>query len=117
MRRQTVRCVRSRLRTWSVSSHHGQIQVDERRNTIVLPINGFAVPFHINTLKSVVKQEEAGGGYSTLRLMFVTPGQIAGKKEDTVRRSGILHLGAAYAPAALRGRQRQLYPWLHLPLY
>ena len=58
-----------------------QIVVDSRRLTIILPINGYAVPFHVNTLKSVIKQEE--GDYTVLRFMFVTPGAITGKKEDT----------------------------------
>jgi nucleosome binding factor SPN SPT16 subunit len=49
-----------------------------------LPINGYAVPFHINTIKSAIKQEE--GDYTVIRIMFVTPGQIVGKKEDTVYR-------------------------------
>lgn len=49
---------------------------------MIVPINGYAVPFHIKTLRSVVKQEE--GEYTTLRLMFIAPGQITGKKEDTV---------------------------------
>lgn len=57
--------------------------VDIRRNTVILPINGFAVPFHINTLKSAIKQEE--GEYTVLRFAFTTPGAITGKKEDTVR--------------------------------
>ncbi|SCZ96389.1 BZ3500_MvSof-1268-A1-R1_Chr8-2g10162 [Microbotryum saponariae] len=58
-----------------------KISVDVRRSTVILPINGYAVPFHINTLKSIVKQEE--GDYTVLRFMFVTPGAITGKKEDT----------------------------------
>lgn len=58
-----------------------KIMVDHRRQTIILPINGFMVPFHINTVKSAVKQEE--GDYTVIRFMFVTPGQITGKKEDT----------------------------------
>ncbi|GAA5917004.1 hypothetical protein JCM6882_001301 [Rhodosporidiobolus microsporus] len=60
---------------------HQKIVVDARRLTIILPINGFAVPFHVNTLKSVIKQEE--GDYTVLRFMFTTPGAITGKKEDT----------------------------------
>ncbi len=40
------------------------------------------MPFHINTLKSLIKQEE--GDYTVLRFMFTTPGAITGKKEDTV---------------------------------
>ncbi|GJN94764.1 hypothetical protein Rhopal_007856-T1 [Rhodotorula paludigena] len=58
-----------------------KILVDARRSTVILPINGFAVPFHINTLKSLIKQEE--GDYTVLRFMFTTPGAITGKKEDT----------------------------------
>ena len=59
--------------------------VDNRRFTVILPINGFAVPFHVNTLKSAIKQEE--GDFTVLRFMFTTPGAISGKKEDTVRLS------------------------------
>lgn len=56
--------------------------VDQRAQSIVLPIYGFAVPFHVNTLKNVSKSDE--GEYTYLRLNFITPGQIAGKKEDVV---------------------------------
>jgi nucleosome binding factor SPN SPT16 subunit len=48
-----------------------------------MPVNGFAVPFHINTIKNVSKTDEAE--YTYLRVNFQTPGQLAGKKEDTVR--------------------------------
>ncbi|GAA5943636.1 hypothetical protein JCM10213_008931 [Rhodosporidiobolus nylandii] len=58
-----------------------KIVVDARRLTLILPINGFAVPFHVNTLKSLIKQDE--GDYTVLRFMFTTPGAITGKKEDT----------------------------------
>ncbi|KAH9814734.1 FACT complex subunit-domain-containing protein [Melampsora americana] len=58
-----------------------KIVVEINRRSFLLPINGFAVPFHINTLKNVVKQEE--GEYTVLRFMFIAPGQITGKKEDT----------------------------------
>ncbi|PWY99374.1 putative SPT16-general chromatin factor [Testicularia cyperi] len=57
-----------------------KILIDHRAQSIVLPIYGYAVPFHINTLKNVSKSDE--GEYTYLRLNFVTPGQIAGKKED-----------------------------------
>jgi nucleosome binding factor SPN SPT16 subunit len=49
---------------------------------VILPINGFSVPFHINTIKNVGKTEE--GEWTYLRVNFQTPGQLAGKKEDTV---------------------------------
>ncbi|EPQ27210.1 uncharacterized protein PFL1_05133 [Pseudozyma flocculosa PF-1] len=57
-----------------------KIMVDHRAQSIILPIYGYAVPFHINTLKNVSKSDE--GEFTYLRLNFVTPGQIAGKKED-----------------------------------
>ncbi|KAF9792417.1 FACT complex subunit SPT16 [Thelephora terrestris] len=58
-----------------------RIFVDRKASTIILPIHGFAVPFHINTIKNVSKSEE--GNQTLLRINFQTPGQIAGKKEDT----------------------------------
>jgi nucleosome binding factor SPN SPT16 subunit len=59
--------------------------VDRKAQTVVLPVHGFAVPFHINTIKNVSKNDE--GDFTYLRVNFQTPGQLAGKKEDTVRRS------------------------------
>jgi nucleosome binding factor SPN SPT16 subunit len=61
---------------------HKRIYVDEPRNTVVLPIYGFATPFHISTIKNVSKTEE--GDYTVLRVNFQSPGQILGRKEDTV---------------------------------
>ncbi|KZT44099.1 FACT complex subunit SPT16 [Sistotremastrum suecicum HHB10207 ss-3] len=58
-----------------------RIWVDRKNQTVILPINGFAVPFHINTIKNAVKNDE--GDYTQLRIIFQTPGQLAGKKEDT----------------------------------
>ncbi|KAJ9113650.1 hypothetical protein QFC22_005958 [Naganishia vaughanmartiniae] len=60
---------------------HKRIYVDEPRNTVVLPIYGFATPFHISTIKNVSKTEE--GDYTVLRVNFQSPGQILGRKEDT----------------------------------
>ncbi|CEH15044.1 fact complex subunit spt16 [Ceraceosorus bombacis] len=57
-----------------------RIFVDQRAQTVFLPIYGYAVPYHINTIKNVSKSEE--GDYTYLRFNFVTPGQIVGKKED-----------------------------------
>ncbi len=54
--------------------------MDSRAATVVLPIYGFAVPFHIHTIKNVSKSEE--GEWTSLRFNFITPGQILGKKED-----------------------------------
>ena len=57
-----------------------KVVVDHRNDTIIVPINGQPVPFHISTLKNASKSEESGFVY--LRLNFQTPGQISGKKED-----------------------------------
>lgn len=62
-----------------------RIVVDRRAETVVLPIHGLAVPFHIATVKNVSKNDE--GEYTYLRFNFVTPGQVGGvKKDDKVRR-------------------------------
>ncbi|KZT03503.1 FACT complex subunit SPT16 [Laetiporus sulphureus 93-53] len=58
-----------------------RIFVDRKAQTIILPIHGFAVPFHINTIKNASKNDE--GEFTYLRVNFQTPGQLAGKKEDT----------------------------------
>ncbi|KAI0721606.1 FACT complex subunit SPT16 [Cerioporus squamosus] len=58
-----------------------RIFVDKKAQTVILPIHGFAVPFHINTIKNATKSEE--GDLTLLRVNFQTPGQLAGKKEDT----------------------------------
>ncbi|KAI0273829.1 FACT complex subunit SPT16 [Gloeopeniophorella convolvens] len=58
-----------------------RIYVDRKAQTVLLPIHGFAVPFHINTIKNVSKNDE--GDFTYLRVNFQTPGQLAGKKEDT----------------------------------
>lgn len=58
-----------------------RVMLDIRYSTILLPIYGFAVPFHINTLKNLSKSDE--GEYTYLRFNFISPGQIAGKKDDT----------------------------------
>jgi len=51
-----------------------QIYIDTIRETIILPIFGFAVPFHISTIKNPSFTKADGDAY--LRLNFVTPGQI-----------------------------------------
>ncbi|KAG8217204.1 FACT complex subunit SPT16 [Butyriboletus roseoflavus] len=58
-----------------------RIFVDRKAQTIILPMHGFAVPFHINTIKNVSKSDE--GDYTYLRINFQTPGQLAGKKDET----------------------------------
>ncbi|KAG8825408.1 FACT complex subunit spt16 [Serendipita sp. 401] len=58
-----------------------KIYIDKKALTVVLPINGYAVPFHINTIKNASKNDEAE--YVYLRINLQTPGQLTGKKEDT----------------------------------
>ncbi|EEB07329.1 FACT complex component Spt16 [Schizosaccharomyces japonicus yFS275] len=57
-----------------------QILVDTRAQSIILPIFGRPVPFHISTLKNVSKNDE--GDYVYIRLNFITPGQVGGKKDE-----------------------------------
>ncbi|QRV75255.1 SPT16-general chromatin factor (subunit of the heterodimeric FACT complex) [Ceratobasidium sp. AG-Ba] len=58
-----------------------RIHIDRRNMTIVVPVHGFAVPFHINTIKNVSKLDE--GEFTYLRINFQSPGQLTGRKEDT----------------------------------
>ncbi|KAJ2160116.1 FACT complex subunit spt16 [Coemansia sp. RSA 552] len=56
-----------------------KIVVDERADTVVVPMYGMAVPFHISTIKSVSKNDE--GEYVYLRFNMVSPGQGVAKKD------------------------------------
>ena len=57
-----------------------QIIVDGRNMTVVLPIMGRPVPFHVNTIKSASKNDE--GEFAYLRINFLSPGQGVGRKDD-----------------------------------
>ena len=56
------------------------IVVDQNASTVVLPIMGRPVPFHINTIKNASKSDE--GEYTFLRINFLSPGQGVGRKDD-----------------------------------
>ncbi|RQM08033.1 hypothetical protein DH86_00001376 [Scytalidium sp. 3C] len=56
------------------------IAVDQKNSTIVLPIMGRPVPFHIQTIKNASKSDE--GEYAYLRINFLSPGQGVGRKDD-----------------------------------
>lgn len=56
------------------------VWVDAKASTVILPIMGRPVPFHINTIKSVSKSDE--GEYTHLRFNFLSPGQGVGRKEE-----------------------------------
>ncbi|EEU45040.1 FACT complex protein [Fusarium vanettenii 77-13-4] len=57
-----------------------EIIVDVKNNTVVLPIMGRPVPFHINTIKNASKSDE--NDFSFLRINFLSPGQGVGRKDD-----------------------------------
>ena len=56
------------------------ILVDQKNLTIVVPVMGRPVPFHINTIKNASKSDE--GEWSFLRINFLSPGQGVGRKEE-----------------------------------
>lgn len=56
------------------------VVVDVKTSTIVLPVMGRPVPFHINTIKNASKSDE--GDFSYLRINFLSPGQGVGRKDD-----------------------------------
>jgi nucleosome binding factor SPN SPT16 subunit len=56
------------------------IHLDLRRASVILPILGRPVPFHINTIKNASATPE--GEYSSLRINLLSPGQGVGKKDD-----------------------------------
>ncbi|KFA67899.1 hypothetical protein S40285_04075 [Stachybotrys chlorohalonatus IBT 40285] len=57
-----------------------EIVVDAKNSTVVLPIMGRPVPFHINTIKNASKSDE--GEFAFLRINFLSPGQGVGRKDD-----------------------------------
>ncbi|PNY28236.1 FACT complex subunit SPT16 [Tolypocladium capitatum] len=57
-----------------------EIVVDSKNNTVVLPIMGRPVPFHINTIKNASKSDE--NDFAFLRINFLSPGQGVGRKDD-----------------------------------
>lgn len=56
--------------------------IDRRNSTIIVPISGLAIPFHITALKNISKTDE--GEFATIRMNLVAPGQAGSKKEDQV---------------------------------
>lgn len=56
------------------------IVMDAKNSTIILPIMGRPVPFHIQTIKNASKSDE--GDWSFLRINFLSPGQGVGRKDD-----------------------------------
>jgi len=56
------------------------IVIDQKSATVILPVMGRPVPFHINTIKNASKSDE--GEWSFLRINFLSPGQGVGRKDD-----------------------------------
>ncbi|KAJ6221120.1 hypothetical protein RDWZM_006932 [Blomia tropicalis] len=59
-----------------------KIYVDKRYETIILPIFGIPVPFHISTIKNISQSIE--GDYTYLRINFFTPGTTISKSESAM---------------------------------
>lgn len=59
-----------------------KIVVDTKNQTIVVPIFGRPVPFHIATIKNASKTEE--DDFTYLRINLLSPGQGVGRKDDLV---------------------------------
>jgi nucleosome binding factor SPN SPT16 subunit len=71
-----------------------KVVVDSRNQTVIVPIYGVPVPFHISTLRNASKNDE--GDYVYLRLNFMTPGQGIAKADTLVRSSSIILLIPAF---------------------
>ncbi|KKK24131.1 hypothetical protein P175DRAFT_0523793 [Aspergillus ochraceoroseus IBT 24754] len=56
------------------------VYVDHKASTVIVPIMGRPVPFHINTIKNASKSDE--GEYAYLRINFLSPGQGVARKDD-----------------------------------
>ena len=67
---------------WPKEMKGNRVVVDKKNDTVIFPVNGIPVPFHIATIKNVTKNEE--GKSIFLRVNFVTPGRSFGRKEDVI---------------------------------
>jgi len=57
-----------------------EIVVDKKNLTVIVPIMGRPVPFHIHTIKNASHTPEAD--FTSLRINFLSPGQGVGRKDD-----------------------------------
>lgn len=57
-----------------------EIIVDKKALTVILPIMGRPVPFHIHTIKNASHTPESD--FTSLRINFLSPGQGVGRKDD-----------------------------------
>lgn len=56
-----------------------KLYVDQKYETVILPIYGIPVPFHISTIKNISQSVE--GDYTYLRINFFHPGSTMGRNE------------------------------------
>ncbi|EFA04061.1 FACT complex subunit spt16 [Tribolium castaneum] len=56
-----------------------KLYVDQKYETVILPIYGIAVPFHISTIKNISQSVE--GDYTYLRINFFHPGSTMGRTD------------------------------------
>ncbi|XP_058830141.1 FACT complex subunit spt16 isoform X1 [Topomyia yanbarensis] len=56
--------------------------VDRKYETVIMPIFGITVPFHISTIKNISQSVE--GDYTYLRINFFHPGATMGRNEGAV---------------------------------
>ncbi|KAF2654143.1 SPT16-domain-containing protein [Lophiostoma macrostomum CBS 122681] len=56
------------------------IVVDKKNLTVILPIMGRPVPFHIHSIKNASHTPESD--FTSLRINFLSPGQGVGRKDD-----------------------------------
>lgn len=73
--------------------------MDKRNESVILPIYGLPVPFHIGTIKNVTKSDE--GDFTLLRFNFNTPGRGGG----VGRKEGSEDVAAAAAPNTMADPQ------------
>lgn len=59
-----------------------KLYVDRKYETVIMPVFGVAVPFHISTIKNISQSVE--GDYTYLRINFFHPGATMGRNEGGV---------------------------------
>ncbi|XP_013114193.1 FACT complex subunit spt16 isoform X1 [Stomoxys calcitrans] len=89
-----------------------KLYVDKKYETVIMPVFGIPVPFHISTIKNISQSVE--GEYTYLRINFFHPGATMGRnegyqfpnpeatfvKELTYRSSNIKEHGEVVAPSS-----------------
>ncbi len=62
-------------RQFNLNAKRQKIRIDTRNTSLILPIMGEYVPFHISVIKNISKFDEEM--YMSLRLNFATPATYA----------------------------------------